>query len=203
MTKNKLVLFIVVFGVLGVGLARNVLFKSQGIGAISPRAKGNPHARIKIVEFIDFQCPACAKGYAVLKKAMEEHPKDFYLEMRYFPLAMHAHAALAAKYTECASAQGQFWPFQDYLLEHQQEWSKLPDPKPSFEVIAQALKLDKVLLEQCLNSIETEATIAQDKEEGNTRGVKSTPTYFINGKMVVGMKMLESELQSLLNVQNN
>jgi protein-disulfide isomerase len=203
MTKNKLGILIVVFGVLLVVLMKDSLLNPQGSGLSSPRTKGNPRAKIKIVEFADFQCPACAKGAEILKKFMGEHPKDVYLQMRYFPLAMHPNAAMAAKYAECASSQSQFWPFQDYLFEHQLEWSKLADPKPAFEVIAQSLKMDKVSLDQCLNDIKTQETISEDKEEGNVRGVKSTPTYFVNGRMIVGVKTLESDLQSLFNAQNN
>lgn len=66
------------------------------------RIKGEANAPIKITEFTDFQCPSCAQGSKYLKKFMEGHPKAVHLEMKYYPLNMHRHAFMSARYAECA-----------------------------------------------------------------------------------------------------
>ncbi len=78
------------------------------------RTKGSPKAPIQIIEYIDFQCPACAKGAIYLKQCFEKYPKKLHIEMRYYPLGMHPHAFQSALYAHCASAQGKFWPYHDF-----------------------------------------------------------------------------------------
>ena len=84
------------------------------------RAKGNPQARLKIVEFIDFQCPACAYGVKYLKTFFDQHPNDIYLQVRYYPLTnVHHHAMISALYSECAARQGKFWALNDLMMPQQ------------------------------------------------------------------------------------
>ena len=163
------------------------------------RFKGDAKAPVKIVEFIDFQCPACAVGAQYLKKLMAEHPNLIRLEMKYYPLTMHKHAFLSARYAQCAAQQDKFWPFQDLLIERQAQWQGLIDAKPSFELIASEIKLNKSQLENCLKDEKVEAIIFKEKAEGTALGVKSTPSYFLNGTMLVGSKSLELEIDKYLN----
>src|SRR5271154_3664740 len=103
---NKLVstlLILFVFAGLIVGAKIYLAPKAAPVNLQEARAKGNPNARVKIVEFIDFQCPACAYGVTYLKKFFEDHPNDLYIQVRYFPLTnMHHHAMTSALYSECA-----------------------------------------------------------------------------------------------------
>lgn len=172
------------------------------VAALS-HSKGNPKASIKITEFADFQCPACAEGAKYLKELIKQHPQAVYLEMKYFPLQMHQHAYLSARYAECAARQGRFWPFHDHLFERQANWKKLTDPQPAFEVIAEDVHLDPVQLKDCLADPAINAFIDKNKAEGQALGVRSTPTYYVNGKMVVGAKPLQLELDKLLGGQKN
>ncbi|MDO8580531.1 MAG: thioredoxin domain-containing protein, partial [Candidatus Omnitrophota bacterium] len=122
-----------------------------------------------------------------------------YLELKYFPLEnMHPHAKLSAQYAECAARQGKFWPFHDLVIERQPQWKRLIDAKPAFEIMAVEADLDLYKLKFCLEDEKITAFIDQDKEEGRQKGVRSTPTYFINGKMVVGATALEEELTLLV-----
>ena len=162
------------------------------------RAKGNKNAPISITEFIDLECPACARGAEYLARMMAAHPEAIRLDLKYFPLPSHRHGFLAARYTECAARQGKFWPFHDALLSRQANWSRLMDATPAFALIAQEVSLDKDKLSACLNDKSVDALIQQSHLEGEQRGVKSTPTYYVNGKMVVGMQSLEPELERLL-----
>lgn len=173
-------------------------FASSQLTPAALRVKGNPQAPIRITEFIDFQCPACAQGARYLAQLMTEHPTAIHLELKYFPLPSHRHGLASARYAECAARQEKFWPFHDRLIERQANWSRLVDATPAFMLIAQEVGLDADRLGACLKDASIDSFITQNHDEGNRRGVKSTPTYYVNGKMVVGSKLLESELGSLL-----
>lgn len=162
------------------------------------RIKGDKDAPIHITEFIDLECPACARGAEYLARIMAEHPTAIRLDLKYFPLPSHRHGFLAAHYAECAARQGKFWPFHDVLIARQPNWSRLMDATPAFALIAREVALDTGRLNACLNDKSVDAVIQQSHVEGERRGVKSTPTYYVNGKMVVGVQSLEPELDRLL-----
>ena len=162
------------------------------------RFKGPENAAIKITEYIDFQCPACAKGAIYLKNFMQTKPGILSLNMKYFPLRGHKFGLPAARYAQCAAKQNKFWEFHDRVLETQSDWKKLNDAIPAFEHIAKEIQLNEKQLKRCLSDNSLNNIIAQDKEEGQALGVKSTPTYFINGKMFVGTKSLGLEINRLL-----
>ena len=162
------------------------------------RTKGNKNAPIHITEFIDLECPACARGAEYLARMMAAHPEAIRLDLKYFPLPSHRHGFLAARYSECAARQGKFWPFQDALLARQANWSRLTDATPAFALIAQEVTLDKDKLNACLSDKSVDALIQESRLEGERRGVKSTPTYYVNGKMVVGTTALLEEIKAVL-----
>jgi len=165
---------------------------------VQAKVKGNEDALIKIVEFIDFECPACAQGAKYLKEIMTEYPNDIRLELKHYPLAIHRHGFLSSQYAECAAKQGKFWPFHDMLIARQRNWKRLIDVEPAFNLIAQELRLDTEALKACVEDEATAKIIEDNKADGTALRVKSTPTYFVNGKMVVGKKLLILELNGLL-----
>jgi len=83
------------------------------------------------------------------------------------------------------------------------QWQGLVDASPAFAVMADELKLNRHRFENCLKDDKTDLEIQKDRAEGNRLGIKSTPTYFINGKMVVGTKSLEDELKTHLEGKKN
>ncbi len=162
------------------------------------RVKGDVNAPVKIVEYIDFQCPACAAGAKMLKEYMEQHPGKIFLEMKYYPLAMHSYAFTSAYYAECALQQGKFWEFHDLLIGRQAIWAASPDAKGMFNDMAKEIGLNTSELDVCIGSEKTKEAILKTRQEGDLLGVKSTPTYLINDKVVVGSKNLEPELNALI-----
>ncbi len=167
------------------------------VNVLMARAKGNPQARVKIVEFIDFQCPACAYGVKFLKSFFDQHPQDIYLQVRYFPLTnMHHHAMISALYSECAARQGKFWALDDLMIPQQAQWAQLINPEPVFQSMAAQAGMDINQLNACLASDDARKVINDEKSTGQSLGITSTPTYFINNKMVVGTKSLEDELKT-------
>lgn len=162
---------------------------------IAARTKGNPNARVQIIEYLDYQCPACAKGATVLREYMKRFPYDIYLQVKYYPIsAIHEHALKSATYAECAARQDKFWPFQDWLVNKQAQWSKVMNPDDLFREIAKQANVDMQKLDACLNDEKVQQTILKEKSQGKAAGVNSTPTYFINEKMIVGPKPLIEEL---------
>jgi len=195
LSKQMTTAILIAVSVLGVYTVKN----SQGsrtnfFGKVSERAKGNPRAPVKIKEYIDFQCPACAEGAKFLTAYMQANPQKIYLELKFFPLTNHKHGLTSSRYVYCAGQQKKFWPFHDLLIERQRQWSGLGDVHPFFQGIAQEVGLDKQKLEECLLDDATEKEILEDKAEGQGLGVQRTPTYFVNGNMVVGYKSLIDEI---------
>ena len=199
-SKRTATLLVILICVLSVYATKSLMqqFRKDGSTATSARIKGNDHAPIKVTEFIDFQCFACAYGAAYLKETIKKHPEAIQVEVKHFPLQMHRHGLSSSRYAECAARQGGFWPFQDMLLARQGNWMRLVDADPAFLRIADDSGLDEKKLEACLKDYTVDEAIEKNKEEGKVLGIKSTPTYFINGKMVVGGKSLEEEIKKLL-----
>ena len=161
------------------------------------RSKGNPQARVKIIEYVDFQCPACAFGLNFLRTYFEKHPNDLFIQVHYFPLTnMHHHAMISAMYSECAARQGKFWQLDDLMIPQQSQWAQLISPDPVFQAMAQQAGMDLNQLSSCLASDDARKVINDEKSTGQALGIASTPTYFINGKMVVGVKSLQDELKN-------
>jgi len=171
--------------------------KKAPINLQMARTKGNPDSKVKIVEFIDFQCPACANGVIYLKTFFDQHPNDIYLQVRYFPLTnMHHHAMISALYSECAARQGKFWALDDLMMPQQSQWAQLISPEPVFQSMAQQVGMNIDQLNTCLASDDARRVINDEKSLGQSLGIASTPTYFINNKMVVGTKSMEDELKT-------
>lgn len=175
----------------------------QALDSDEARAKGNPQAELQIVEFIDFQCPACAHGAKMLNNEyFQNYPDGMFIQVKHFPLQGHRHAFLAAQYAQCAARQRKFWPVHDLLIERQNQWKQLNDPRPDFDLIAREATVDMQQLERCLDSQDVKQTIHADMEEGRAKGVKSTPTYFVNGNMVVGSRGLKGALDYFFREQS-
>ena len=200
LTKGGIAVFII-----GVAIAVIVVLKliqvagSSGVtvDSVAARTQGPEQAKVKIVEFIDFECPACAFGAQKLKEYVTHNPDDLRLEIKYYPLLnAHHHALQVASYVECISRQGRFWPFFDALMPVQSQWSQLVNAEGIFGQLALGAGADMKKLKSCLSSDNVSTTIMNEKSVGRSLGVQSTPTYFVNKKMVVGTKSLIEELNN-------
>lgn len=166
-------------------------------------SKGNPEAKVTIVEFSEFQCPFCAQ-YATdtYKKIWEKYGERIFYIWRDFPLPFHQNAKLAAQAAACAGNQGKFWQMHDELFANQAAWSELPDPKANFVASAQKLGLNEEDFSSCYeDNEEISARIEADIELGKRLGVSGTPTFFINGQRLVGAQpyeVFEGTIEQLL-----
>ena len=100
----------------------------------------------------------------------------------HFPLPNHKHGREAALAAEAASRQGKFWGMHDMLFEKQADWSNVPDIHPVFEDYAKQLGLNVDKFKKDLESPDVAAAVDRNHQQGETRGVKNTPTIFINGR---------------------
>lgn len=138
--------------------------------------------KVTLVEFADFQCPACGAAHPIVKQVLEKYKDKIMFVYRHFPLQQHRNARLAARAAEAAGAQSRFWEMYDVLYEKQTEWGESTDAKQLFISYAKMLELDSTIFTKALESDKFDQSIQQDYSDGVTLGVNSTPNFFLNGK---------------------
>ena len=144
--------------------------------------RGDPDAPVTLEEFGDFQCPTCATVSALIGQLEQDYGHRLRVVFRHYPLAMHSHASEAALAAEAAGLQGRFWEMHDLLYKNQAVWSKASDVRPLFTEYARSLGLDVERFAKDSNSDEVKARVFWEGQQGVSRGVKNTPTLFINGR---------------------
>ena len=142
---------------------------------------GNPSGSVIVQVYSDIQCPACKSAHAgVVKPILQKYGEVVRLEYKHFPLrALHRFAMDGAESSECAADQGKFWEYIDIAFENQDEISY-----DSLVRWAEEIGLDGGILEKCWKSHSKRKIVLADYEEGRKLGVDSTPTFFVNGKIV-------------------
>jgi protein-disulfide isomerase len=147
--------------------------------------KGNRNASVVIYEFSDFQCPACATYYPVIKQVVDEFGDKVAFVYKQFPLeSIHNNARPAAIAAEAAGVQGKFWEMHDKLFESQAEWAEERNPEDKFIEFAQELELDLDKFKADMESSEIKERIDRSIQLGYSLGINSTPTMFINGEKI-------------------
>lgn len=195
MSQTKLIIGILVGTVVvlvGVGLLMTRLGGNDKrvVDAVGEArlATGSAQAKVTIVEFSDFQCPACRQAQPAIKQILEEFPGQVRLVYRHFPLTqIHKQAMAAAELAEAAYAQGKFWETHDVLFERQEEWSVDKDKLTAY---AQELGIEA--------EGKYQDKIEADVRDGQRLGINATPTFFVNGRKtsVVNLKTtVEAELK--------
>lgn len=156
---------------------------------------GLPTAKVTIVEFADFQCPACRTAYPILQSLLEAYPQQTRLIFRHFPLIEnHANALPAARAAEAARQQGKFWEMYDRLFATQAEWSGLDAAAATdfFYQQAAMIGLDGERFKQASGDDSLAARIAADRADGEQLGVRGTPTLYIGGQEYTGTIAFEA-----------
>lgn len=148
---------------------------------------GNPLAMVTIIEYSDFQCPACSTFYPAVERYVREASTTVRFVYRHFPLPQHLNAELASRASEAAGKQGKFWEMYRILFETQTDWENLSDVEAriAFAKAATTLGLNMEKYAADLDSAEIKQKIAADQDGGVRIGVNSTPSFFVNGKFVV------------------
>jgi protein-disulfide isomerase len=173
-------------------------------GASPAHSVGSESAAVVLEEFGDFQCPPCGQMFPEVEKIRQDYGDRLRFVFREYPLIrVHPHALLAAHAAEAAGLQGKFWEMQRQLFENQHTWSTVQDPTALFESYASQAGLDADRYRRDMGGGETDARVVADRERGESIGVESTPTFFVNGRKIPlsqsNPKGLREEIDRILN----
>ncbi|MEW5896892.1 MAG: thioredoxin domain-containing protein [Nanoarchaeota archaeon] len=167
---------------------------AEGNGAVL----GSSDAPVTILEFSDFQCPFCKRGYETMKQVEGAYiiSGKVRLVFRNFPLSFHEEAKPAALAAACAKEQGEFWKYHDKLFENQDVLGA-----DNYKKWAKELGLDTEKFNNCLESKKYEDEIEADIADGQSYGITGTPAFFVNGRLISGAQPYEvfvDEIEAVL-----
>jgi protein-disulfide isomerase len=166
-------------------------------------AKGEANAPVTVVEYADYQCPAC--GYFAQNIA-PEIDREFVQtgKVRFvfheYPLPQHRNAVPAAEAARCANDQGAFWKMHDVLFQNQMDWSNSGNPTRLFGEYAGGLGLDRAKFDSCLSAGTHRNAILAAQARADQVGVSSTPTFEVNGQKY-NMDQVKQAIQTALGGQ--
>ena len=143
--------------------------------------KGPTDAPIEIIEFSDFQCPFCERATETLAQLIERYGNQIRFVYKDYPLPSHEHAFKAAEAGNCANDQGRFWELHDTMFASQSALDVA-----SLKAYAAELGMDAAAFSACLDSGKYAGEVQRDLAVGQSYGVSSTPTIFVNGRVVMG-----------------
>ncbi len=163
--------------------------------------RGPADAKVTIVEFADFQCPACKAAKPVILSVLEKNPTTVRLVFRHFPISsIHQHADQTALSAEAAKNQGKFWEWYDKMYDDQEAWSAQSKRKITefLTQIATDLGLNTETFTTDAAAAATRDIVARDLADADALGVSSTPTFFVNGQKIEGTSALEAAVTAAL-----
>ena len=152
---------------------------------------GSPTAPVQVLEFADFECPACSNFATITEPDVRSRlVQTGQISYRFidFPLSMHRNSFAASNAAACANEQGKFWEMHDQLFANQDRWNGEATSRPKGELkkLAQSVGLDAGKWEQCYDAKKYQLNIVANQREGERRQVPSTPTFVIGNKMLPG-----------------
>ncbi|MFQ5666877.1 MAG: DsbA family protein [Candidatus Binatia bacterium] len=150
--------------------------------------KGPADAKVTIVEYSDFQCPYCSRGYHTMEnQVLKEYGDKVRFVYKNFPLPMHPWAQSAAVASECALQQKQeaFWKLYDFYFQNQRKIT-LQNLKEKSLAALDGAGLDATKFTDCVDNNRTLDQVKADQAEGARVGVRGTPAFIINGRLVSG-----------------
>ncbi len=167
---------------------------------------GPADAKVTLVEFVDPECESCAAFAPVIKKLLAEYDGQLRFVMRYMPL--HPNSVPAGNFLEAAGEQGKYWQAQEMLFQKQGEWGERhgapasapkPDVPALFEKYAIDLGLDVAKVKTAINENKFGAKFERDRRDGQSLGVRQTPTIFVNGRRL--NRLSEIDLKALIEAE--
>ena len=173
---------------------------TQRAAAPDPSADGGPQVvrsdsrvldegaadAVTVVEFLDFECEACGAFYPVVEELRETYAGDITYVVRYFPLPGHVNSTQAALAAEAAAQQDHFEDMYHRLFETQAQWGENSAETPEvFRGFAEELGLDMAAYDAAVADPATRERVEADMSDGETLGVSSTPSFFIDGEPLV------------------
>ena len=217
MRKDILILLIVAVGVIAAAFVGSSYYKrslekdrqqpSAALNSALVRddspTLGAADAKVTLVEFVDPECESCAAFGPVIKKLINEYDGKLRFVLRYMPL--HPNSLPAGNFMEAAGEQGKFWQAQELLFQRQSEWGERhgappgapkPDVPALFEKYAIDLGLDVAAVKAAMTQNKFGSKLERDRRDGQTLGVRQTPTLFVNGRRLT--RLSEADLRALI-----
>lgn len=173
-----------------------------GIPGISDKDKslGNADAKVQLIEYADFQCPACKAADPLIKQLLAEYPTQVRFAYRYFPLkTIHTTAMISAAAAEAASMQGKFWEMKTLLYTNQEAWAGQQNADQIFVGYAQQLNLDTAKFRQDMYSDAVQKKVQADYDEAGRLKLDHTPTFVVDGQVVANPSSYEGYKQLIEN----
>ena len=146
---------------------------------------GSPEARLTLVEFGDYQCPACGDYHPMIKQLLSDFNGKVNFVFRNFPLSQHANAKISSYAAEAAGLQGKFEEMHNKIYETQNDWSSSKDAGSIFIGYAKNLGLDVDKFTKDINSDAVKQKVDRDTNDGLTLQINETPTLYLNGIKLV------------------
>ena len=164
---------------------------------------GPENAKVTIIEFSDYQCPFCRSFWrdtlGQIKEKYIDAGKSVRFVYRDFPLSsIHPTAQKYAEAAECAQDQKKYWEMHDKIFEEQDKLGQGTISAYDLEDIkkwATELGLDSFNFNQCLDSGKYAAEVKKDFDDGSKAGINGTPSFFVNGKILVGAQPIQAFIQ--------
>lgn len=200
--KTMIIFILVTLGVLlGVG-GLLWTFGQSGEKPIADVAGNKLHVEgsgpVTLVEFSDFQCPACLAVQVPLTQILKKYEGKVEFVYRYFPLvSIHKNAQMSAQAAEAAGLQGKFWEMHDRLFATQSVWEGIADPKETFVGYAKDLGLDSAKFAIDLVSQPVVDAVNADSLAATRYNLQGTPTFFVNG-VNTDFAQIEGKIASLV-----
>ncbi len=179
----------IIIGVVAVVLIGGSVWYSNTVSAknnegieFSAHVKGSESSVVALVEYSDFQCPACASFQPTINEVLAEYGDSIKFEYKHFPLPIHPKAEPAARAAEAAAQQGAFFEYHDLLFANQQAWSNGPNHIALFMKYAEELNLDVEKFKRHYNASLIADKVRENSREARELGLTGTPTFFLNGE---------------------
>lgn len=157
--------------------------------------KGDPDAPVTVVEYADYQCPACANF--TNSTLYDQITQDYIVTgqaqfvFRDFPLSQFQNSPTASQAAYCAGEQGYFWAMHGEIFRRQPQWSNVAPQGAAnlFADYAEEMGLDRGAFESCLDDSEIAQHVQQSAALGISEGVQATPTFLVNGQPVGALEL--------------
>jgi protein-disulfide isomerase len=180
------------------GAKVSVYLKPPPIQRLAVRTDGAPFkggeiAPVTIVEFSDFHCPFCKQVLSTLAEIEAQYGDKVKIAFRDFPIdQLHPGSRKGHEAARCANEQGKFWAYHDKLFANAPRASEA-----DLKSYAKEVGLDVVSFESCISAGKYRAAVQKDFDEGRTLGVSSTPTFFVNGRLISGAQPIGKFLEAI------
>ncbi len=188
---------IVLPAIAGVFIAKEIANRQISAKIENPKLKGPKSAPVRLVAYSDFQCPACSFAAEKAEEFFKEFSPHVSVEFRHYPLKMHPRAVEASLAAECAARQNKFWYYHDRLFHDRAQWAALANPIEVFWRFALEGGIDMKKFEACMVDPGALIAVETDKQAGDAEQVGATPTFFLNGRRLVGGKQFEDQAKAI------